>query len=85
MWKRNTLYANDRKRSLHEISNGNGIRLISFVAAKDMVISSTTTYVGEYVKNVKLNDMDEDWNKFNKDVKEIAIEHVGKTKCSKKN
>lgn len=30
------------KKSLHETSNGNGLRLISFAAAKDMIISSTT-------------------------------------------
>ena len=30
------------KESLHETSNGNGLRLISFAAAKDMIISSTT-------------------------------------------
>lgn len=44
------------------------------------------TYVGEYVKNVKLSDMDEDWIRVSKAaVKEIKIEHVGKTKCSDKN
>jgi len=30
------------RESLHETSNGNGLRLISFAAAKDMIISSTT-------------------------------------------
>ncbi|KAL4126110.1 hypothetical protein QTP88_010339 [Uroleucon formosanum] len=33
-------------------------------------------YVGEYVKNVKLNDMDEDWVRTSKAVKEIAMEHI---------
>lgn len=30
------------KASLHETSNGNGMRLISFATGKDMIISSTT-------------------------------------------
>lgn len=43
-----------------------------------------TKHVREYVKNVKLSDMDEDWVRASKAVKEIAMEHVGKIKCSKK-
>lgn len=41
-------------------------------------------YVGEYIKNVKLNDIDEDWVRASKAFKEIAMEHIGKIKCSKK-
>lgn len=41
-------------------------------------------YVGEYVKNIKLGDIDEDWTRVSKAVKEIAMEHVRKIKGTKK-
>jgi len=38
------------KESLHETSNGNGLRLISFAAGKNMIISSTTFPIRKYIK-----------------------------------
>jgi len=40
--------------------------------------------VGEYVKSVELNDIDEDWDKVSKVVKEIAVKNIGKLKNKEK-
>ncbi|XP_015371362.1 PREDICTED: craniofacial development protein 2-like [Diuraphis noxia] len=160
--------------SLHEKSNGNGLRLIFFAAAKNMTISSTTfphkaihkatwkspdgittnqidhiliqkrfrscikdirSYrgadcdtdhflvvakfeiklqsrkqlekrnsrkinlemlkdeeiqqkysksIGEYIKGIELNDIDEDWDKVSKAIKQIAVENIGMIRNEKK-
>lgn len=43
-----------------------------------------STKVGKYVENVKLIDMDEDWIRVSKAIKEIAVKYVDKIKKKKK-
>jgi len=71
-------------QSHKSLVNKNSTKINLEMLKDEKVQQKYTKFVGEYVKNVQLNDMDEDWARFSKAVKEIAMEHVGKIKCSKK-
>ncbi|KAE9523129.1 hypothetical protein AGLY_016470 [Aphis glycines] len=40
--------------------------------------------IGEYVKGIELNEIDEDWDKVSKVIKEVAAKDIGKTRNKKK-
>ncbi|KAL4148527.1 hypothetical protein QTP88_002756 [Uroleucon formosanum] len=71
-------------QSHKSLMNKNSTKINLEMLKNEKLQQKYTKYVGEYVKNVKLNYMDEEWVRASKAVKEIAMEHVGKIKCSKK-
>jgi succinate dehydrogenase/fumarate reductase flavoprotein subunit len=40
--------------------------------------------IGEYIKKIKLNDVDKDWEKVSKAIKQIATENIGMIRNKKK-
>lgn len=67
-----------------ELKKRNSTKINLEMLKNEEVQQKYSTYVGEYVKNVKRSDIDEDWIRVSKAVKKIAIEYIGTMKYSKK-
>jgi exonuclease III len=72
-------------QSRKQLEEVNSIK-IDLEMLKDEEIQQKYSYsIGEYIKGIELNDIDEDWDKVSKAIKEVAAKDIGKTRNKKKN
>lgn len=71
-------------QSRKQLEKGNS-RKINLEMLKDEEIQQKySKSIGEYVKSVKLNNIDEDWDKVSKAIKQIVVEDIGMIRNKKK-
>ncbi|KAL4148000.1 hypothetical protein QTP88_002308 [Uroleucon formosanum] len=71
-------------QSRKQLEKGNS-RKINLEMLKDEEIQQKySKSIGEYVKSMELNNIDEDWDKVSKAIKQIAVESIGMIRNKKK-